>query len=152
MLTAQGQRFNSVKEAVGSGQWPNVKKVKSKKGKVVPEKSTKQESKKVKVIPEKSTKQDLKKGKVIHEKSSKLASKLPQTKFMRAKDLLRGLLRKNHAARKDFGNLEKLEEEAQPESTVVSWVVKCDDCDYKAENITALKAHKKAKHMLIGEE
>ena len=137
MLTAQGQRFNSVKEAVGSGQWPNVKKVKSKKGKVVPEKSTKQESKK---------------GKVIHEKSSKLASKLPQTKFMRAKDLLRGLLRKNHAARKDFGNLEKLEEEAQPESTVVSWVVKCDDCDYKAENITALKAHKKAKHMLIGEE
>ena len=137
MLTAQGQRFNSVKEAVGSGQWPNVKKVKSKKGKVVPEKSTKQESKK---------------GKVIHEKSSKLSSKLPQTKFMRAKDLLRGLLRKNHAARKDFGNLEKLEEEAQPESTVVSWVVKCDDCDYKAENITALKAHKKAKHMLIGEE
>ena len=137
MLTAQGQRFNSVKEAVGSGQWPNVKKVKSKKGKVVPEKSTKQESKK---------------GKVIHEKSSKLASKLPQTKFMRAKDLLRGLLRKNHAARKDFGNLEKLEEEAQPESTVVSWVVKCDDCDYKAENITALKAHKKVKHMLIGEE
>ena len=90
--------------------------------------------------------------KVIHEKSSKLASKLPQTKFMRAKDLLRGLLRKNHAARKDFGNLEKLEEEAQPESTVVSWVVKCDDCDYKAENITALKAHKKVKHMLIGEE
>ena len=137
MLIAQGQRFNSVKEAVGSGQWPNVKKVKSKKGKVVPEKSTKQESKK---------------GKVIHEKSSKLASKLPQTKFMRAKDLLRGLLRKNHAARKDFGNLEKLEEEAQPESTVVSWVVKCDDCDYKAENITALKAHKKAKHMLVGEE
>ena len=152
MLIAQGQRFNSVKEAVGSGHWPNVKKVKSKKGKVVPEKSTKQESKKVKVIPEKSTKQDLKKGKVIHEKSSKLASKLPQTKFMRAKDLLRGLLRKNHAARKDFGNLEKLEEEAQLESTVVSWVVKCDDCDYKAENITALKAHKKAKHMLIGEE
>ena len=152
MLIAQGQRFNSVKEAVGSGHWPNVKKVKSKKGKVVPEKSTKQESKKVKVIPEKSTKQDLKKVKVIHEKSSKLASKLPQTKFMRAKDLLRGLLRKNHAARKDFGNLEKLEEEAQPESTVVSWVVKCDDCDYKAENITALKAHKKAKHMLIGEE
>ena len=137
MLTAQGQRFNSVKEAVGSGQWPNVKKVKSKKGKVVPEKSTKQESKK---------------GKVIHEKSSKLASKLPQTKFMRAKDLLRGLLRKNHAARKDFGNLEKLEEEAQPDSTVVSWVVKCDDCDHKAENITALKAHKKVKHMLIGEE
>ena len=137
MLIAQGQRFNSVKEAVGSGQWPNVKKVKSKKGKVVPEKSTKQESKK---------------GKVIHEKSSKLSSKLPQTKFMRAKDLLRGLLRKNHAARKDFGNLEKLEEEVQPESTVVSWVVKCDDCDYKAENITALKAHKKVKHMLIGEE
>ena len=125
-----------MKEALGSGQWPNVKKKLKKKGKVIPDQG--------KVIPEKGRKPA----------SSKYA---PKTKFMRAKDLLRGLLRKNHAAKKDSrnidvdkGELDKEELQAGPE--VVSWTVKCDDCGYRAENITSLAAHKKTNHMLIGEE
>ena len=130
-----------MKEAIGSGQWPNVKK-KMKLKKVIPEKG--------KVMPEK--------GKVIPEKATKLASKFaPQTKFMRAKDLLRGLLRKNHAAKKDFRNIDGIKgelgkEELQAGSKIVSWTVKCDDCGHQAENITALATHKKANHMLKGEE
>ena len=132
----QGQRFNSVKEALGSGQWPNVKKKLKKKGKVIPDQG--------KVIPEKGRKPA----------SSKYA---PKTKFMRAKDLLRGLLRKNHAAKKDSRNIdvdkgELGKEELQAGPEVVSWTVKCDDCGYRAENITSLAAHKKTNHMLIGEE
>ena len=71
-----------MKEALGSGQWPNVKK-KSKKGKVISEKES--------MFSEKGRKQA----------SSKFA---PKTKFMRAKNLLRGLLRKNHAAKRDSTN------------------------------------------------
>ena len=132
----QGQRFNSVKEALGSDQWPNVKKKLKKKGKVIPDQG--------KVIPEKGRKPA----------SSKYA---PKTKFMRAKDLLRGLLRKNHAAKKDSRNIdvdkgELGKEELQAGPEVVSWTVKCDDCGYRAENITSLAAHKKANHVLKGEE
>ena len=129
----QGQRFSSVKEALGSGQWPNVKK-KLKKGKVIPDQ-----------------------GKVISEKGRKLASSkfAPKTKFMRAKDLLRGLLRKNHAAKKDSTNIDKGElgkEDPQSGSEVVSWTVKCDDCGFQAENITSLTTHKKTNHVRLGEE
>lgn len=125
-----------MKEALGSGQWPNVKKKLKKKGKVIPDQG--------KVIPEKGRKPA----------SSKYA---PKTKFMRAKDLLRGLLRKNHAAKKDSRNIdvdkgELGKEELQAGPEVVSWTVKCDDCGYRAENITSLAAHKKTNHMLIGEE
>ena len=125
-----------MKEALGSGQWPNVKKKLKKKGKVIPDQG--------KVIPEKGRKPA----------SSKYA---PKTKFMRAKDLLRGLLRKNHAAKKDSRNIdgkkgESGKEELQAGSEVVSWTVKCDDCGYKAENITSLTAHKKANHVLKEEE
>ena len=143
----QGQRFNSVKEAIGSGQWPNARK-KLKKGKVIPERGNAR-SEKGKGNPEK--------GKVIPEKGTKPASSkfAPQTKFMRAKDLLRGLLRKNHAAKKDLTNNkggELCQKELQAGSKIVSWTVKCDDCGYQAENITALTEHKRAKHMLMGEE
>ena len=139
-----------MKEAIGSGQWPNVKKkMKLKKVKVI--------AKKGKVIPETGI-GILEKGKVIPEKTSKLASKLaPQNKFTRAKDLLRGLLRKNHAARKNFRNIDANKDEVGKEelhagSEIVSWTVKCDDCGNQAENITALAAHKKANHLLKGEE
>ena len=145
----QGQRFNSVKEALGSGQWPKAKK-KLKKGKVIPDQG--------KVAPDQG-KEVPEKGKVISEKGKKLASSkfAPKTKFMRAKDLLRGLLRKNHAAKKDSRNIDskKIEsdkEELQAGSEVISWTVKCDDCGYKAENITSLTAHKKANHVLKEEE
>ena len=139
-----------MKEALGSGQWPNVKKKLKKKGKVIPEKG-KAIPDQGKLIPEK--------GKVIPETGRKLASSkyAPKTKFMRAKDLLRGLLRKNHAAKKDSRNIdvdkgELGKEELQAGPEVVSWTVKCDDCGYRAENITSLAAHKKTNHMLIGEE
>ena len=129
-----------MKEAIGSGQWPNMKK-KLKKGKVIPEKKGKVKSEKGKVIPEKGT----------EPASSKFA---PQTKFMRAKDLLRGLLRKNHAAKKDLRNNkgEADQEELQEGSEIVSWTVKCDDCGHQAENITTLAEHKKSNHILMGEE
>ena len=146
----QGQRFNSVKEALGSGQWPNVKKKLKKKGKVIPEKG-KAIPDQGEVIPEK--------GKMIPEKGRIAANSkfAPKTKFMRAKDLLRGLLRKNHAAKKDSRNIdvdngEVGKEKLQAGSEVVSWTVKCDDCGHKAENITSLVTHKKANHVLIGEE
>merc|ERR1712126_123207 len=140
ILSPQGQRFSSVKEALGSGQWPNVKK-KFKKGKVIPEKG--------KVIPDQ--------GKVKPEKGEKLASSkfAPKTKFMRAQDLLRGLLRKNHAAKKDSTNMDKgglCKEDPQSGSEVVSWTVKCDDCGFQAENITSLATHKKTNHARLGEE
>ena len=146
-----------MKEAIGSGQWPNVKKkMKSKKGKVILEKG-KVTPEKGKVITEKGTVIS-EKGKVITEKSTKSASKFaPQTKFMRAKDLLRGLLRKNHAAKKDFRNVDGSKDELGKDelhagSKIVSWTVKCDDCGHQAENITALATHKKASHLLKGEE
>ena len=116
----QGQRFNSVKEAVDSGQWPNArKKVRSKRGKVE------------------------KDGK------SKVA---PKTKFSRAKNLLKGLLRKNHTAKKSFSTHDNPEvisggTEGKTESDILSWKVNCDNCDFEAENITALASHKRAKHV-----
>ena len=117
LLFPQGQRFNSVKEAVDSGQWPNTrKKVKSKRGKVE------------------------KDGK------SKIA---PKTKFSRAKNLLKGLLRKNHTAKKSFSTHDNPEviSEGKTESDILSWKVNCDNCDFEAENITALASHKRAKHV-----
>ena len=79
----------------------------------------------------------------------------PKTKFMRAQDLLRGLLRKNHAAKKDLTNMDKGElgmEDPQSGSEAVSWTVKCDDCGFQAENITSLATHKKTNHVRLGEE
>ena len=117
----QGQRFNSVKEAVDSGQWPNTrKKVKSKRGKVE------------------------KDGK------SKIA---PKTKFSRAKNLLKGLLRKNHTAKKSFSTHDNPEViSGGTESDILSWKVNCDNCDFEAENITALSSHKRAKHVVEADD
>ena len=105
-----------MKDAVDSGQWPNVrKKVKSKRGKVE------------------------KDGK------SKIA---PKTKFSRAKNLLKGLLRKNHTAKKSFSTHDNPEViSGGTESDILSWKVNCDNCDFEAENITALASHKRAKHV-----
>ena len=145
-----------MKEALGSGQWPKAKK-KLKKGKVIPDQG-KVAPDQGKEVPDRG-KEVPEKGKVISEKGKKLTSSkfAPKTKFMRAKDLLRGLLRKNHAAKKDSRNIDskKIEsdkEELQAGSEVISWTVKCDDCGYKAENITSLTAHKKANHVLKEEE
>ena len=108
-----------MKDAVDSGQWPNArKKVKSKRGKVE------------------------KDGK------SKIA---PKTKFSRAKNLLKGLLRKNHTAKKSFSTHDNPGDisggtEGKTESDILSWKVNCDNCDFEAENITALATHKRAKH------
>ena len=109
-----------MKDAVDSGQWPNArKKVKSKRGKVE------------------------KDGK------SKIA---PKTKFSRAKNLLKGLLRKNHTAKKSFSTQNNPGDisggtEGKTESDILSWKVNCDNCDFEAENVTALATHKRVKHV-----
>ena len=107
-----------MKDAVDSGQWPNArKKVKSKRGKVE------------------------KDGK------SKIA---PKTKFSRAKNLLKGLLRKNHTAKKSFSthdNPGDISGGAEGKTDTLSWKVNCDNCDFEAENITALATHKRVKHV-----
>ena len=109
-----------MKDAVDSGQWPNArKKVKSKR------------------------------GKVENDGKSKIA---PKTKFSRAKNLLKGLLRKNHTAKKSFSTHDNPEDISggtggKTESDILSWKVNCDNCDFEAENITALATHKRVKHV-----